>query len=201
MIWLTVDPHGMAKKGEAGPRHLCDNCSDGCKVLHVVVMEACSAKRDMRGSLRVTRRKMSRSAMARQVKSHQVKGWGEKGRHLEWNAPPRLVMRVTLSHVPALSSQPWSRRHLATPVNVFQQKFTVDLYCIFNCCTRHTWWTASPSFCSKATPRKIKCHLNTQYHQNNIILIILTHLPPLLHPYLHTDAIFQAAGSQPHLQS
>merc|ERR1719342_597647 len=70
-------PHGMANKGVAGPRHLCDNCSDGCKVLHVVVMEA--------------RRKMSRSAMARQVKSHQVKGWGEKGRHLEWNAPPRLV--------------------------------------------------------------------------------------------------------------
>ena len=104
---------------------------------------------------------MSRSAMTRQVKSHQVKGWGQKGRHLEWNAPPRLVLRVTLSHVPALSSQPWRRRHLATPVNVFQQKFTVDLYCIFNCCTRHTWWTASPSFCSKATPRKIKCHLKT----------------------------------------
>ena len=47
MIWLTVDPHGMAKKGEAGPRHLCDNCSDGCKVLHVVVMEACSAEVDI----------------------------------------------------------------------------------------------------------------------------------------------------------
>ena len=104
-------------------------------------------------------------------------------------------VRVTLSHVPALSSQPWRRRHLATPVNVFQQKFTVDLYCIFNCCTRHTWWTASPSFCSKATPRKIKCHLNTQYHWNIIILIILTHLPPPLHPYLHTDAIFQAAAA------
>ena len=32
----------MANKGEAGPRHLCDDCSDSCQMLHVVVMEACN---------------------------------------------------------------------------------------------------------------------------------------------------------------
>ena len=38
----VFDPHGMANKGEAGPRHLCDDCSDSGQVLHVVVMEACN---------------------------------------------------------------------------------------------------------------------------------------------------------------
>ena len=71
---VVFDPHGMANKGEAGPRHLCDDCSDSGQVLHVVVMEACN--RAYFYSQRVTRRKMSRIAMARQVKSHQVKGWG-----------------------------------------------------------------------------------------------------------------------------
>ena len=73
-IRVVFDPHGMANKGEVGPRHLCDDCSDSGQVLHVVVMEACNGASFC--SQRVTRRKMSRMAMARQVKSHQVKGWG-----------------------------------------------------------------------------------------------------------------------------
>ena len=84
------------------------------------------------------------------------------------------------------------------------ESLSAKVQCRFNGCLdafRSLTWFGSPSFCSKMTPRKIKCHLNThpQYNCQSIIGISSSSRPhhpppppstPPSSRYLHTGAIF-----------
>ena len=109
IAWIIIEvifnPHGMSNKGEASPRHLCDNCSDSCKMLHVVIMEACKRSTTLFSGSYQEEDEQNGHGRAGQEPPSELMGLA--------GAPPgleSLLIGGTLSQLPALSSQPWRRR-------------------------------------------------------------------------------------------